>query len=99
MGRPTIPESTIREILTSDDSLSVLAKQVGCHRSLISLIRRGRIYKKVAPELPRWSADHTCPRCLHWQNGRCGLDFPDPLTEGIAFARECNSFTHHKAHA
>jgi hypothetical protein len=45
-----------------------------------------------APDAPDLQAlDATCEDCRHWA-GRCGLGFPDPLEESLAFARECSSF-------
>jgi hypothetical protein len=84
-----LPESTIREILTSPESHGVLARRYGLHRSAVSQIRVGKIHAKVAPELPRWTV--TCERCIHWQ-GRCDLGHVDPEQEGLAFARDCASF-------
>lgn len=42
-----------------------------------------------APDLQ--ALDATCEDCRHW-SGRCGLGFPDPAEEGVAFAQECASF-------
>jgi hypothetical protein len=93
MGRPTIPESTIREILTSTESHGVLARRHSIHRSAVSSIRLGKIHRQVAPELPRWQPEHVCGHCIHWEGECCGLDFPDPLVEGQRFAASCSVFT------
>lgn len=33
----------------------------------------------------------TCEQCVHW-DGRCDLGHPDPLEEGVEFARWCASY-------
>lgn len=93
MGKPTIPEATIREILTSSESHGVLARRYGLHRSAVSQIRTGKIHAKVAPELERWAPERLCGLCIHWEHSHCGLDFPDPLVEGQHFARDCSLFS------
>lgn len=34
----------------------------------------------------------TCEQCIHWEGGRCGLGHPDPMDEGVQFARWCASY-------
>jgi len=86
-------EDAIRDILTSPLSHRELAAQLGCHHSAIGDIRRGRTYRRVARDLPRWTDYQTCPNCIHWNRTACSLGFPDPQVEGIWFARQCCSFT------
>lgn len=53
------------------------------------------------PERSRPEAVHKrkqrrwCTQCAHWDSdlGRCGLGWPDPLDDGIAYATECDDFT------
>lgn len=87
-----LSESQVREILTSPASHSILGKQFGLHRTTISLIRLGKIHRHIAPDIPRWSTDRRCTTCIHWRSDHCGLGFPDPVEEGVAFARECAAF-------
>jgi hypothetical protein len=89
----TFSEDDVREILTSTASHRVMAERYGCHHTAIGHIRKGRTYKKVAPELPRWATEISCTACIHWTGERCDLGFPDPGLEGVAFARWCSSFT------
>lgn len=42
-------------------------------------------------DLPALSS-RTCRQCAHWSSDRCDLGHPDPLEEGIGFARWCVSF-------
>lgn len=94
--RRTFDNDTIELILTSTASHGALARQLGVARSTISLIRLGRIYADALPHLPRWQPNLSCGMCLHWEAGRstCGLDFPDPQSEGLHFARDCACFIH-----
>jgi hypothetical protein len=94
MPRPCrLDESTIRRILTSEESHGVLARELGVNRTTISQVRLGRIHSKIAPDLPRWRPALSCSMCIHWHDA-CTLDFPDPAIEGLRFARDCSSFSH-----
>lgn len=44
-------------------------------------------------EIPDLMAEPpTCEQCIHWSAERCGLGHPDPVDEGIEFARWCASY-------
>lgn len=34
----------------------------------------------------------TCEQCVHWTDGSCDLGHPDPVDEGVEFARWCASY-------
>jgi len=86
-----VSDDAIRDILTSPASHGTLARRWGLHRSAVGYIRQGKTHADRLPELPRWTV--TCERCTHWSRpGHCTLGFPDPLLEGISFARDCASF-------
>lgn len=34
----------------------------------------------------------TCEQCTHWDADRCDLGHPDPIDEGVQFARWCASY-------
>lgn len=34
----------------------------------------------------------TCEQCIHWEADRCDLGHPDPVEEGVEFARWCVSY-------
>lgn len=45
------------------------------------------------PDLPELeAAAPTCEQCIHWDESRCDLGHPDPIDEGVQFARWCASF-------
>lgn len=94
MPRRTLNDDTIAHILTSKASHGVLAKQLGVHRSTISQIRLGQLYRHTCPDLARWQPNVNCGMCLHWDAtlSACTLGFPDPAVEGVHFARECSCF-------
>lgn len=85
-------EENIREILESSETHRTLAAKYDCHHNAISLIRRGRSYRNVAPEIPRWTKDITCHSCIHWDAKGCTLGHEDPIEEGIRFARFCSCY-------
>lgn len=88
-----LPDDAVREILTAHHiSHSEMARRLGRSHQTIAQIRLGQVYAHRLPELPRWTAGRTCEQCIHWV-GRCDLGFPDPVEEGIGFARECAGFT------
>lgn len=61
-------------------------------RETIRLIRIGSLYKDVFPELerhkPAQSNIPSCKKCVNWK-GRCLMEFPDPVVEGVRFAKDC----------
>ena len=91
-NRPTkLSDDAIRDILTNPASHGAMAQRYGIHRSAVGYIRQGRMHADKLPELPRWTV--SCDRCIHWSGpGHCSLGFPDPLVEGVGFARDCASF-------
>lgn len=87
-----ISENQVREILASPASNRQIGDTMGIHRSTISAIRLGKMLKHLAPDVPRWSAHKRCDKCIHWLSNRCSFDFPDPIEEGLAVARDCLQF-------
>ena len=90
--KSNLTEDQVRDILLSTASHQVMGSRYGVHRSTISLIRLGKIRAECCPDLPRWQPLRHCTDCIQWQNDHCGLGFPDPLEEGLAFARECTVY-------
>lgn len=84
-----INDDGIRDILVSCKSHKEMSRRYGVTHQYIMQIRFGACCQSIAPELPRWSKDITCDRCLHWLKESCGLGFPDPIEEGPGFARNC----------
>ena len=87
-----LPDEAVREILCSYHiSHKEMARRLGRSHQTIAQIRLGQVYGHRLPELPRWVSGRTCEQCIHWADA-CGLGFPDPLEESVAFAQECSSF-------
>lgn len=96
-----IPDQTIVEILETRGKISNVewADKLGYSSELISSIRRGATYARVAPHMPRQKKGRqTCEKCVHNikdnDGGRCTLGFADrdgPLCP--AFARESFLFS------
>ena len=95
-NRSPLSEDAIRDILTSDEPAIRLAVRHNCSPSAISLIRTGKLYAGVLPDLPRYSrkgsARVSCHNCLHWSPG-CDLGHKDPDEEGVGFAALCNNYS------
>lgn len=88
-----LSEEAIYDMLTSHDvSHGAMAKRYRCHRSAVALIRTGKTHRNVLPEIPRWGKHRTCVECAHWKDQGCDLGFPDPIEEGLWFARDCCTF-------
>ena len=87
-----LTDDQLRDVLTSYHiGHSEMARRYGRSHQGIAQIRLGQTQAHRLPELPRWVSGRTCEQCVHW-DGACGLGFPDPLEESLAFARECASF-------
>ena len=94
--KQSLTTEQIIETLTSTTSLRVLAKRYKCHPSTLSLVRLGKTHSDIAPHIPRWSTVQRCENCIHWLSELCSLGFPDPISEGTSFARECATFMRSK---
>jgi hypothetical protein len=92
----------VRQILTTYHLTNAdMARQLGCcSREAVRTIRQGLSYRNVCPEIPRWqarrharaTAEHDCRLCKHWRHGGCDLGFPDPIEDGLGFAKECSCY-------
>ena len=83
-------------ILERQDLNSVaLGRTLGRTAEAIRQVRRGKAYRDVLPDLPRWQRGRlqgpSCYGCTHWANG-CAMGFPDPEEEGPGFARDCSLY-------
>ena len=38
------------------------------------------------------AAPPSCEQCIHWEGDHCDLGHPDPVDEGVQFARWCASY-------
>lgn len=88
-----LPDDAIRDILVSHAGHSAMGRKYGRSHQTITQIRYGDICRSRCPEIPRWVRGETptCQQCLQWSDC-CTLGFPDPIEEGLTFARECLTF-------
>jgi len=91
-------------ILQSTDNNSTLAAQFNVTRQAISLIRNGKAWTEVAPEIPRVpirvkesvrpeyikKIKH-CSNCLEFKHGECSYGFPEAIDEP-SFAAICDLY-------
>lgn len=82
----------VKFILTTEFNNKDLGERFNLSRETIRLIRIGSIYKDVHPDIPRLkpkpSIKPSCRKCVNWK-GRCLMDIPDPVVEGVRFAKDC----------
>lgn len=96
-------------ILQSTESNQSLAKQFNVTRQAVSLIRNGKLWTNVAPEIPRipvrvadtvrkdylQNAKH-CSTCTEFINGKCSYGFPEAIDEPT-FAAICDFYSRNTA--
>ena len=92
-------DATIKTIRESTDGRRVLAKRYGCSEELIRSIRVGKLYRDLLPESfrqPPAPGDPSCETCREWlgpdAEHPCRFGFPEPVSEGPGFARDCAVF-------
>jgi hypothetical protein len=96
--------AAVTHILLSTEHNSVLAAQYGVTRQAISLIRNGKNWTDVSPELPRVpirvkesirkdyiKQTQHCFNCLEYQQGECAFGFPEAIDEPT-FAAICDLY-------
>ena len=83
----------VREILRSGLSNAEEGRRRECRPELIRQIRAGLVYRDLMPygHLPTDDKGPRCERCSYWK-GQCGMGFPDPIEEGVFFARDCSMY-------
>ena len=88
---PTTAEAMVTRALTSHGiSREVIAAEFGVSGPLIGAIRNGKRYAKACPDLPRW---RSCEHCIHWDQMRCTMGFPEPeLTDFWRAAGDCSAY-------
>ena len=93
---PRLNDDAIRDIIESRSvGHGTMARKYRKSREVIRHIRYGWSYVDACPGLERWNpglAKANCSRCLNWRRDHCAFEFPDPLEEGMGFARECLQF-------
>lgn len=93
---PRLTDEQVRMILERRDlSGKTLAKMLERTPEAIRQVRRGKAYRDVLPDLPRWrrasAQGASCYICSHWSAG-CQMGFPDPMEEGPGFAGDCSLY-------
>ena len=80
----------VRALTSFGISREVIAKEFGVSGALIGYIRTGKRYAKTRPDLVRW---RSCEHCIHWEEMRCTLGFPEPYDLGFwRAAVDCSAF-------
>ena len=85
----------VAAIVGSSEKNPALGRIYGCSPETIRQIRAGQIYRDVLPDgyrPPPGPGDPSCERCQEWRGDHCSMGFPDPIEEGIGFARDCSLF-------
>lgn len=77
-------EELVRSILSRSplETHAAIAEQLGCHRETVRLVRFGRRWADVAPELERLdpaASGANCYLCCHWRQGAATTPAPAPL--------------------
>lgn len=93
---PRLTDEQVAEIISHRNvGHGTMARKFNKSREIIRSIRYGKLYRTVCPDLERWDPAQgcaTCLRCANWRDDHCGFGFPDPIEEGLMFARECLQF-------
>ena len=94
-------EALVRGILGRSplETHAAIADRFGCHRETVRLVRFGRRWADVAPDLERIdpaASGANCYLCCHWQpgedRGTCTLGIPEAATDGQLYARGCGAY-------
>lgn len=91
-GRKLLKDEIKFILIETDLNNKELGDRFSLSRETIRLIRIGSIYKDVYPEIERSKPKHSnrpsCKKCEMWK-GRCLMEIPDPVVEGVKFAKDC----------
>lgn len=101
--RPTpkrrVPDPDAIAIRVSTDTRRELSERYGISTELVRQIQQGIAYRDLLPEnfrRPPGPNDPSCERCREWRGlesaDPCGMGFPDPVIEGVGFARDCSVY-------
>ena len=76
-----------------------IARDYGTSRELVRQVVHGLIYRDLLPDdfrRPPGPADPKCDYCSEWlgpdSEQPCRLGVPDPVIEGVGFARDCEFY-------
>lgn len=107
MARSTATKLTPADvvyILQSSEDNATLGARFNVTRQAISLIRNGKSWTDIAPEIPRipvriknsvpkarLAAAQHCHNCVEYQHGKCSYGFPEAIDEP-EFAAGCTLY-------
>jgi hypothetical protein len=80
MDATQVEAMVVRALTSWGIGREAIAAEFGVSGAMIGHIRRGTRHAKVRPDLPRW---RSCEHCIHWEEMRCTLDFPEPYQLGF----------------
>jgi hypothetical protein len=76
-----------------------IGRNFNCSREMVRQICYGLIYRDSLPKdfrRPPGPADPKCDHCVEWMGTEaeypCRLGVPDPIIEGVGFARDCEFY-------
>lgn len=91
-----------QDALNIRDSLETkaeLSRRYGISTAMVDQLQKGLIYRDVLASdfRPRPGLnDPSCERCREWRGmefpNPCAMGFPDPVAEGVGFARDCSLY-------
>lgn len=97
-------------ILQSSEDNATLGQRFNVTRQAISLIRNGKSWSDIAPEIPRipiriknsipkarLAATQHCHNCIEYQHGECSYGFPEAIDEP-EFAAGCTLYKRNPNH-
>jgi hypothetical protein len=94
-----VPDPDAIAIRVSTDTRRELSERYGISTELVRQIQQGIAYRDLLPEnfrRPPGPNDPSCERCREWRGlesaDPCGMGFPDPVIEGVGFARDCSVY-------
>ena len=98
-GKRRLADADAITIRLSTDTRRELADRYRVSPELIRQIQQGIAYRDLLPDgfrRPPGPNDPSCERCREWRGlesaDPCGMGFPDPVVEGVGFARDCSLY-------
>jgi hypothetical protein len=97
--RRRLSDAAVIAIRNTRGSKQAIANEYGVSREMVRQIQAGLLYRDLLPDgfqRPPGPNDPSCERCREWrglESGEpCGMGFPDPVVEGVGFARDCSLY-------
>jgi hypothetical protein len=80
MDATKVEAMVVRALTSWGIGREAIAAEFAVSGALIGHIRAGKRRQAIRPDLPRW---RSCKHCVHWEEMRCTLDFPEPYELGF----------------